>query len=117
MNLSVVLCVLFIAASTCNASSNVTFSGGGYEISVVLSDEECKVVGLNVSGEKPNIISVTTSELTALSKAEADCKKKTIHLMVPATKSHPSFELKGNSKKGHMTLGRKRRSLAADWLM
>ena len=108
---------MFLAASTSNASSNVTFSGGGYEISVVLSDEDCKVVGLSVSGENPNIISITASELTAFTKAEADCKDKTIHLVVPATNSHPYFELKSNSKSGHITLGEKKTSVAADWLM
>ena len=33
------LYLLFFAASICDASSNMTFSGGGYEISVVLSDK------------------------------------------------------------------------------
>ena len=80
-----ILFLLLIAASICQATSNITFSGGGYEISVLLSDEDCKVVGLNVSGDKPNIISISTSELTAFTKAESDCKKKTIHLVVPAT--------------------------------
>ena len=42
------LYLLLVAASTCDANSNVTFSAGGYEISVVLSDEDCKVVCLNV---------------------------------------------------------------------
>jgi hypothetical protein len=117
MKQSVILYMLFVAASSCNASSNVTFSGGGYDISVLLSDEDCKVVGLSVSGENPNIISITASELTALSKAEANCKKKTIHLMVPATKAHAYFELKSNSKRGHMTLGNKKVNVSADWLM
>jgi len=40
--------LLLTAASICHATSNVTFSGGGYDISVLLSDEDCKVVGLNV---------------------------------------------------------------------
>src|SRR5215211_4438342 len=103
-----ILFLLLIAASICYATSNITFSGGGYEISVLLSDEDCKVVGLNVSGDNPNIISIGANELTALTKAEFDCKKKTIHLVVPATKSHPYFELKGNSNKGQMTLGDKK---------
>ena len=77
------LFLLLIAASTCYATSNITFSGGGYEISVLLSDEDCKVVGLNVSGDNPNIISINRNELTAFSKAEFDCKKKTIHIVVP----------------------------------
>jgi hypothetical protein len=105
------LLILFlplIAASTCHATSNITFSGGGYEISVLLSDEDCKVVGLNVSGDNPNIISIGANELTAFSKAESDCKKKTIHLVVPATKSHPYFELNSASKNGHITLGEKK---------
>jgi hypothetical protein len=55
---------------------DITFSGGGYDISVLLSDEDCKVVGLNVSSENPNIISIGANELTAFSKAESDCKKK-----------------------------------------
>jgi hypothetical protein len=62
------LLILFlplIAASICHATSNVTFSGGGYDISVLLSDEDCKVVGLNVSGDNPNIISIGANELTA----------------------------------------------------
>ena len=59
------LFLLLITASICHATSNVTFSGGGYDISVLLSDEDCKVVGLNVSGDKPNIISIGASELTA----------------------------------------------------
>jgi hypothetical protein len=71
-----ILFLLLIAASICQATSNITFSGGGYEISVLLSDEDCKVVGLNVSGDKPNIISISTSELTAFTKAESDCKKE-----------------------------------------
>jgi hypothetical protein len=60
-----ILFLLLIAASICYATSNVTFSGGGYDISVLLSDEDCKVVGLNVSGDNPNIISVGANELTA----------------------------------------------------
>ena len=108
------LFLLLIAASICHATSNITFSGGGYEISVLLSDEDCKVVGLNVSGDNPNIISITTTELTAFSKAEADCKKKTIHLVVPATKSQPYFELKSTRKKGHLTLGDKKVNVSPD---
>src|SRR5437773_10866339 len=97
-----ILFLLLIAASICYATPNITFSGGGYEISVLLSDEDCKIVGLNVSGDNPNIISIGANELSAFSKAEADCKKETIHLVVPTTKSHPHFELKSTSKRGHM---------------
>jgi hypothetical protein len=78
-----VVFLLLTAASICYATSNITFAGGGYEISVLLSDEDCKVVGLNVSGDNPNIISINRNELTAFSKAEFDCKKKTIHIVVP----------------------------------
>ena len=46
-----IIFLLIVAASICHATSNVTFSGGGYDISVLLSDEDCKVVGLNVNGE------------------------------------------------------------------
>lgn len=109
--------LLLTGASICHATSNITFSGGGYEISVLLSDEDCKVVGLNVSGDNPNIISISTNELTAFSKAQSDCKKKTIHLVVPAAKSHPYFELKSTSKSGHMTLGEKKVNVSADWQM
>jgi hypothetical protein len=108
---------LLIAASICHATSNVTFSGGGYEISVLLSDEDCKVVGLNVSGDNPNIMSIGANELTAFTKAESDCKSKTIHLMVPETKSHPYFELKSTSQRGHITLGEKNVNVAPDWQM
>ena len=114
------LLILFLflsVASICHATSNITFSGGGYEISVLLSDEDCKIVGLNVGGDNPNIISIGANELTAFSKAESDCKKKTIHLVVPATKSHPHFELKSTSKKGQMTLGEKKVHVSPDWLM
>jgi hypothetical protein len=93
---------------------NITFSGGGYDISALLSDEDCKVVGLNVSSENPNIISIGANELTAFSKAESDVKQR-IHLVVPATKSHPHFELKSTSKRGHMTLGEKKVNVSADW--
>ena len=111
-----ILVLLLTAASICYATSNITFSGGGYEISVLLSDEDCKVVGLNVSGNNPKIISIGANELTALSKAESDCNK-TINLVVPATKSHPRFELKSTSKRGHMTLGEKKVNVSADWQM
>jgi len=113
----VILFLLLITASICHATSNVTFSGRGYEVSVSLSEEDCKVVGLNVSGNNPNIISITANELTAFSKAESDCKKKTIHLVVPATKTHPHFELKSTSKNGHLTLGEKKVKVSPDWLM
>jgi hypothetical protein len=113
----VILFLVPIAASICHATSSITFSGGGYEISVVLSDEDCKVVGLNVSGDNPNIISISANELTAFSKAESDCKKKTIYLVVPATKSHPYFELKSTSKRGQMTFGEKKVTLSPDWQM
>jgi hypothetical protein len=117
MKQSVILYLLLIAASTCHATSNITFSGGGYEISVLLSDEDCKVVGLSVSGGNPGIISISANELTAFSEAEADCEKKTIHLVLPATKSHPYFELKSNSKRGRMILGQNKMNVSADWLM
>ena len=68
----VVVFLLLTAGSICYATSNVTFRGNGYDISVFLSDEDCKVVGLNVSGDNPNIISVGANELTAFSKAESD---------------------------------------------
>jgi hypothetical protein len=113
----VILFLVPIAASICHATSSIAFSGGGYEISVVLSDEDCKVVGLNVSGDNPNIISISANELTAFSKAESDCKKKTIHLVVPATKSHPYFELKSTSKNGRVTLGEKKVMVSPDWEM
>jgi hypothetical protein len=109
--------LLLTAASMCHATSNITFSGGGYDISVLLSDEGCKVVGLDVSGDNPKIISIGANELAAFSKAESDCKTKTIYLVVPATKSHPHFELKSTSKKGHMTLGEKKINVSADWQM
>ena len=111
------LSLLLIAGSTCYATSNITFSGGGYDIVVLLSDEDCKVVGLNVSGDNPNIISIGANEHTALSKAEANCKKKTIHLVVPATESHPYFELKSTSKRGHITVGDKKVNVSPDWQM
>ena len=84
---------------------------------VLLSDEDCKVVGLNVSDDNPNIISIGANELTAFSKAEFDCKKKTIHLVVPATKSQPYFELKSTSKNGHLILGEKKAKVSPDWQM
>jgi hypothetical protein len=80
-----ILFLLLIAASICHATSNLTFSGGGYDISVLLSDEDCKVVALNVSSDNGSIISIETKDLAAFSKAESDCKKKTIHLVMPAT--------------------------------
>jgi len=109
--------LLLTAASMCHATSNITFSGGGYDISVLLSDEGCKVVGLNVSGDNPKIISIGANELAAFSKAESDCKKKTIHLVAPATKSHPYFELKSTSKTGHLTLAEKKVKVSPDWQM
>jgi hypothetical protein len=86
-----ILFLLLIAASICHATSNVTFSGGGYDISVLLSDEDCK--------------------------AESDCRKKTIHLVVPETKSHPYFELKSTSKRSHITVGDKKVKVSPDWQM
>ena len=74
MKHSLIVFLLLFAASICYATSNITFSGGGYEISVLLSDEDCKVVGLNVSGENSNIIFIGANDLTAFSKAESDCK-------------------------------------------
>jgi hypothetical protein len=117
MKYCLTLFILFIAVPICHATSNITFSGGGYEISVLLSDEDCKVVGLSVSGDNPNIISISTNELTAFSKAESDCKKKTIHLIVPATKSQPYFELKSTGKDGRLTLGEKKVKVSPDWQM
>jgi hypothetical protein len=113
----VILFLLLIAASISYATSNITFSGGGYDISVLLSDEDCKVVGLNVSGDNGSIISIETKDLAAFSKAESDCKKKTIHLVAPATKSHPYFELKSTSKTGHLTLAEKKVKVSPDWQM
>src|SRR5262249_6380122 len=78
-----ILSILLRAASFCYATSNITFSGGGYETSVSLRDEDCKIVGLNVSDDNPNIISIDANEITAFSKVESGCKKKTIHLVVP----------------------------------
>jgi len=77
MKYLLILSLLLIAASICHGTSNIPFSGGGYEVSVSLSDEDCKVVGLNASGDNPNIISISTNEPTAFIKAESDCKKKT----------------------------------------
>jgi len=117
MKHSFILFLLLIAASLCHATSNITFSGGGYDVSVLLSDEDCKVVGLNVSGDTGSIISIETTDLAAFSKSQSNCKKKTIHLVVPATKSHPHFELKSTSKNGHLTLGEKRVKVSPDWQM
>jgi hypothetical protein len=83
----------------------------------LVSDEDCKVVGLNVSGDNGSIISIETKDLAAFSKAESDCKKKTIHLVAPATKSHPYFELKSTSKTGHLTLAEKKVKVSPDWQM
>jgi hypothetical protein len=83
---------------------------------VLLSDEDCQVVGLNVSGDNPNIISIGANELTAFTKVESDYKK-TIHLVVTATKSHPYFELKSTSKNSHLTLGEKKANISPDWQM
>ena len=112
-----ILFLLLIAASICHATSNITFSGGGYEISVLLSDEDCKVVALKVSGDNSNIISISANELAAFSKSQSDCKTKTIYLVVPATKSHPYFELKSTSNNGHLTLGEKKVNVSPDWQM
>ena len=112
-----ILFLLLTAASISYATSNITFSGGGYQISVLLRDEDCKVVGLNVSADNPNIISISINELTAFSKAESDRKRKTIHLVLPETKFHPYFELKSTSKNGHLTLGEKKVKVSPDWLM
>jgi hypothetical protein len=83
----------------------------------LLSDEDCKVIGLNVIGDNPNIISIDANELMAFSKAGSDCKKKTIHLVVPATKSHPYFELKSTNKTGPIILGEKKVNVSPDWQM
>jgi hypothetical protein len=117
MKRSLILFLVLIAASICHATSTITFSGGGYDISVLLRDEDCKVAGLNVSRDSGSIISIETNELAAFSKAKADCKKKTIHLVVPATKSQPYFELKSTSKNGHLTLGEKKVKVSPDWEM
>jgi hypothetical protein len=106
--------LLLTAASICYATSPSAAVATTYRL---LSDEDCKVVGLNVSRDNPNIISIGANELTAFSKAESDCKKKTIHLVVPATKSHPYFELKSTGKSGHMTLGEKKVNVSPDWQM
>jgi hypothetical protein len=116
MKYLVVFCLMLGAASTCHATSTITFSGGDYEIEVLLSDVECKVAGLNVSGKSPNIISIGANELTAFSKAECDCKKERIHLVVPGTKSRPYFELKSNNKSGQMILGKEKVKISPDWL-
>ena len=82
-----------------------------------MSNEDCKVVGLNVSGDNGRIISIETKDLALFSKAESDCKKKTMHLVVPAAKSQPYFELKSTSKKGHLILGEKKVKVSPDWQM
>jgi hypothetical protein len=46
---------------------------------LVKRDEDCEVVGLSVSGDNGSIISIGANELTVFSKAQSDCKKKTIH--------------------------------------
>ena len=84
---------------------------------VLLSDEDYKAVGLNVSGDNGSIISIETNDLAAFSKAESDCRKKTIHLVVPATKSHPYFELKSTRKRGQLTLGETKMKVSPDWQM
>jgi hypothetical protein len=111
------LFLLLIAPSICQATSNITFSGGGYELSVLLSDEDCKVVGLNVSGDKPNIISISTSELTAITKAESDCKKENNPSRGARNEIASYFELKSTSKNGHLTLGGKKVKVLPDWKM
>jgi hypothetical protein len=111
------LFLLLTAASICHATSNITFSGGGYDVSVLLNADDCKVVGLNVNGDTPNITSIETKDLAAFSKADCNCKRKTIHLVVPATESHPYFELKSTSKNGHLTLGEKNVKVSPDWQM
>lgn len=115
-----ILFLVLIATPICHATSNIVFSGGGYDISVLLSlfgSEDCKVVGLNVSGDNGSIISIETNDLAAFSKAESECKKKTIHLVVPATKSHPYFELKSTRKRGQLTLGETKVKVSPDWQM
>ena len=72
----VVVFLLLTAGSICYATSNVTFRGNGYDMSVLLSDEDCKVVGFNVSGDNPNIISVGANELTAFSRLSPTVKRK-----------------------------------------
>jgi hypothetical protein len=71
----------------------------------------------DVSGDNPNVISISANELAAFSKGESDCQKKTIHLVVPETKSHPYFELKSTSKSGHITVGEKKVNVSPDWQM
>src|SRR6266487_1940398 len=95
-----ILFLLLIAASICYATSNITFSGGGYEISVLLSDEDCKVVGLNVSGDNPNIISIGANELSAFSKAESDCKKKTIKSRSAGDEIASPFRIEKHQQEG-----------------
>jgi hypothetical protein len=94
-----ILASALIAASTCHATSNITFSGGGYNVTVLLSNEDCKIVGLNVSGNNGSIISIAANEVAAFSRADCDCKKETIHLGVPATESHLYFELKSITRR------------------
>ena len=109
-----VVFLLLTAASICYATSNITFAGGGYEISVLLSDEDCKVVGLNVSGDKSKHYFYWCQRAYGI---QFDCKKKTIHIVVPATKSHPYFELKSTSKNGHLILKEKKVKVSPDWQM
>jgi hypothetical protein len=103
------LLILFLflsVASICHATSNISFSGGGYEISVLLCDEDCKVVGLNIGGDNPNIISIGANELTAFSKTESDCKKKTIHLVGAGDEIASPFRIeKHHQERPHDTWG------------
>ena len=108
-----VVFLLLTAASICYATSNVTFSGNGYDMSVLLSDEDCKVVGFNVSGDNPKIFLLVPSLRHSVRLSPSVKRKQSISWCRPRNASH--FESKSISKKGHATLGEKKVSVSADW--
>jgi len=114
-NFLFILALSLLIASPVFATSTIDFMGNDYSVSVIISDDNCEIVNVWVLNEDIAIITPQNSENDIFEKAECNCVKNKIHIIIPVTAEHQRFELTAGPKKGLMSYGNKKIKLKSNW--
>jgi hypothetical protein len=102
-----------VVSQWANATSTLSFTGGDFEVQVVISDTNDSLSNLRIY-EGDRLVFDAATEL--LNTARFDPKKQAITLNVSSQGRAPKIVLRVRGTSGTLTLGTKRVRLSGDWL-
>ncbi len=106
------LLALLAGSPPAYATSTLTFTGGNYEIQIVVSDTSDEISALRLYDGSGLVLA---AERKDLEKTRYDPAQQTLSLVVPANDNRPRLVVVAHGRKGAMTYGTKRVKLWCDW--